>query len=284
MSTASNKTSGLGSQFKLNGTYTSVSTMPAFLQKTIKNYNGLVLIREKIIDNKRTIGSLWSRGKLLCFTVEDIPRDKKIKHLTAIPSSDDGNFQTANPGSYYIQLAPTTKDFIKKGYVKLNVKRWSKSGQEWKDGPTNVVPLVSTKMKTSELDGGSSETKNRDFGKFTGIRIHQGVSERSSSGCIIVSTSRKSDGTLKSDVECTKGLTRYIYNKKFFNKKSLVIFNLFDVPSDPPKKLLLGKIKNGATGDSLAKAKILFPEEVKKLKAAQSSKGPTNQPGRGRLI
>ena len=277
MSTASNKTSYLGPQYKLNGKYMKYSSFPAYVQKVVKNYRGLVLIRESIEDGKRTVGTLWSRGAILCFTVEDIPRDKKIKKLTAIPSTDDGNYQTGNPGSYYIQLAPTTKDFIKKGYVELPVKRWSKSSQEWKDGPTSVVPLVTTKLKSSTLYGSQVETTKKGFGNFTGIRIHQGTSEKSSEGCIIVSRTRNSNGTLKSDIECAKALTKFIFNKEYYNKKSLVILNLFDIPKDPPKSVLLGKIIDGEKGDSLAKAKILYPEEIKRIKQLQKTSKSSNQ-------
>tara|TARA_Y100000361_G_scaffold70920_1_gene62758 strand:- start:237 stop:1085 length:849 start_codon:yes stop_codon:yes gene_type:complete len=282
MAKASNKTSDLGPQYKLNGEYMSISSMPAYAQKVVKNYKGIVLIRESIYGGKRTLGTLWSRGKLLCFTVEDIPRDIKIMHKTSIPATDDGNFQTGNPGSYYIQLAYTGKDFIKEVQVSLPVKRWSNSSQEWKDGPQKVVPLVSTKMKSRTLAGRHLDTRKKGFDDFTGIFIHHGTNQNSSSGCIIVSRTRNPDGTIKMDRDCARAITKFLFNKKYYNKKALVILNIFDMPKDPPKSVLLGKVKSGETGDTLAKAKILYPEEVRKIKSGGG--GPTQRPGGGRLF
>ena len=179
------------------GDYVSSKNLPAFVQKAVKDYRGLVLVREKVVGN-RCWGTLWSKGKVLCFTVEDIPRDKKVYGVTAIPASDDASWEDSSikgdkvkvkPSSYYITLDSTSNKFIAKGYVKLNVEDYDEDDQKWVFKTKNVVPRVSTSLlrysKSSggyKLDayvkGSKTETAKKGFGQFGGIRIHQGTSER----------------------------------------------------------------------------------------------------------
>jgi hypothetical protein len=277
------------------GDYVSSKNLPAFVQKAVKDYRGLVLVREKVVGN-RCWGTLWSKGKVLCFTVEDIPRDKKVYGVTAIPASDDASWEDSSikgdkvkvkPSSYYITLDSTSNKFIAKGYVKLNVEDYDEDDQKWVFKTKNVVPRVSTSLlrysKSSggyKLDayvkGSKTETAKKGFGQFGGIRIHQGTSEKSSEGCIIVSRTRNSDGTLKSDLECAMKLTKFIYNKKYYNKKALVIFDAFKLPKDQDKKYLLGKVVDGDKGEALKKAKVLYPEEVAKIKKLQGTSKSSN--------
>ena len=282
------------------GTYVASKNLPLFVKKTVQKYRGLVLVREKVV-GERCWGTLWSRGKVLCFTVEDLPRDKKIYTKTAIPASDDASWADADikgekvklkPSAYYITLDSTSNDFIKKTYVELNVKDYDDG--KWVYVTKNVVPRLSTSLlrysKSSgeyKLDeyvkGSKTETAKKGFGQFGGIRIHQGTSERSSHGCIIVSRTRKSDGTLKMDEGCAKQLTKFIHKKGYYNKKAMVIFDAFKLPKDQSKKYLLGKVVDGDKGEALKKAKILYPEEVKKIemykKASKSSEKSTKDFG-----
>jgi hypothetical protein len=61
--------------------------------------------------------------------------------------------------------------------------------------------------------------------KFAGIRIHNGTSEGWSSGCIIYSSVRNKDGTLKNDINHNKALTQLIYNDKI---KLITVTNEWD--------------------------------------------------------
>jgi hypothetical protein len=79
-----------------------------------------------------TIGKLYRNGQYLCDTIEDVERDEKIMHQTAIP----------------------------KGIYKVIVNMSNRFKRK--------LPLL------------------LDVPGFTGIRIHNGVDETSSSGCIIV--------------------------------------------------------------------------------------------------
>lgn len=270
------------------GDYVSSKNLPSFVQQTVKKYRGLVLVREKVVGN-RCWGTLWSKGKVLCFTVEDIPRDKKVFGVTAIPASDDASWEDAaikgdkvkvKPSSYYLTLDSTSNPFIAKGYVKLNVEDYDDKTQKWVFKTKNVVPRVSTSLLrfskrkgVYKLDeyvvGDKTETAKKGFGQFGGVRIHQGTSEKSSEGCIIVSRTRNNDGTLKTDLGCAMQLTKFIYNKKYYNKKALVVFDAFKIPKDQSKKYLLGKVVDGDKGEALKKAKVLYPDEVKQIRQAQ---------------
>jgi hypothetical protein len=272
------------------GDYVSSKNLPSFIQQTVKKYRGLVLVREKVVGN-RCWGTLWSKGKVLCFTVEDIPRDKKVYGVTAIPASDDASWEDAvikgdkvnvKPSSYYITLDDTSNKTIAKGYVKLNIEDYDEDDQKWVVREKNVVPRVSTSLlRYSKSSGGyklgeyvkgdKTETAKKGFGQFGGIRIHQGTSEKSSEGCIIVSRTRNSDGTLKTDLGCAMQLTKFIYNEEYYNKKALVIFDAFKIPKDQSKKYLLGKVVDGDKGEALKKAKVLYPEEVKQIRQAQKA-------------
>ena len=273
------------------GSFVNSYELPEFVRATIKQYRGLVLVREKVVGN-RCWGTLWSRGKVLCFTVEDIPRDKKKDEITAIPASDDASWEDSrakgdtikvNPGAYYINLKSTSNNYIKESYVKLNVSAWDKEKQSWKQKNMNVVPIISTSLmrKSSstakkygneglviddELLSGKVEGVSKGFGNFDGVRIHHGTSEKSSEGCIIVSRTRKSDGTLVKDIGCAQQLTKYIHNMDYYKRKALVIFDAYKMKPPVIKKGLKGKIKNGLTGDSLKLAKVLYPDTVKKYK------------------
>ena len=275
------------------GDYVHSKNLPSFVMKAVREYRGLVLVREKVVGN-RCWGTLWSKGKVLCFTVEDIPRDKKVYGVTAIPASDDASWEDSSikgdkvkvkPSSYYITLDSTSNSFIARGYVKLNVEDYDEDDQKWVFKTKNVVPRVSTSLLRysrsaggykldAYVKGSKTETAKKGFGEFGGIRIHQGTSESSSEGCIIVSRTRNSNGTLKEDLGCAMQLTKFIYNKKYYNKKALVIFDAFKLPKDQSKKYLLGKVVDGDKGEALKKAKVLYPKEVANIKKAQKhSKG-----------
>ena len=90
--------------------YIQYNSFPTMVQNYIKNYNGLVLIREKIIDGRRTQGTLWYKLTPLGATVEDIPRDQKVYGQTAIPST--------------ISLSTNSKDSLSKGDYNLGFRNF----------------------------------------------------------------------------------------------------------------------------------------------------------------
>jgi len=189
----------------LEGDYIPLNYLNPISQNYIRKFEGLVLIRERIVDESRLTGTLWYKGEVVGFTVEDIPRLKKISKKTAVESSINFSPTSVLPpdkGSYYLTLDTTNINYIKKGYVKFP----NDSRKKFKS--PGVVPRVGTDPKGYNM---KSSSGNLDF---SGIRIHQGASERSSGGCLILSHHRKSDGTLETSIKINKALTKFIYNNK----------------------------------------------------------------------
>lgn len=203
------------SNIELVGEYISYDNLLPIAQKYVKNFDGLVIIREKelpINDRKRATGTLWYKNQLLGFTVEDITREKKIKSETAIPA----NLTFISPpskGYYNIVLDTTGNEYIKSNYVKFP----NDNRKKFRD------PGVLIRVGTSE--DAVTLYDNPDL-SFDGIRIHSGTSERSSAGCLIYSRQRNKDGTLKNDVEINQELIKYIY---FNNINKIVYIDYFDL-------------------------------------------------------
>jgi hypothetical protein len=259
MAIYTNKTTIIGGA--LNGSYEELSSLPTTIQKIINDFSGLVLIREKEIDGKRVLGTLWSGGEILCFAVEDITRNKKIDKKTSIPDTISSNttdlstlstINPANPGAYYITLDTTGNTYIAKSYVKF-------PGEPKPLSSPGVAPRIGTSKEGSVLEG-KEVNAPKGFGGFTGVRIHQGRSEVSSEGCIIVSRTRKHDGTLELDLECAKNITKFIYKNKYYNGKHLVVINAWEFPQDPSPSELKGMIINDSTGEAIKNAKIVYPD------------------------
>lgn len=275
---------------KMYGSYVKKNDLPLYTRACITEFDGLVLVRESIVGN-RTIGTLWHKNQVLAFTVEDIPRAKKIDEKTSIPASDDMSWKDSyekggqvfvDPDAYWLHLTRTGKDFIRESFVNLNVPYWDKKKQEWTRKDETVGPLLTTSRfrKSSstakennnaglvidkDILGSKSETSSKGFGKFDGIRIHQGTSEKSSHGCIIISGHRNSNGTLKTDIPICKALTKYIYRKRLYNKQAIVIQDAYkEIP--PFKGEVKGRINSSLTGDSLKYAKVYYPKTVAKYK------------------
>lgn len=172
-----------------------VDKLSSTTQETFKKYNQdntLILIRDGRIEaghplskpgsGGRTIGSLYYKGKLVAYTVEDIVRyDKKIQHQTAIPE-----------GEYYINLDTTGVEGLKKNYV--NLKGKGKYPANWPTTTTKGVFIRVGNDKPTAVN----VINYKNF-PFDGIRIHAGTDENSSSGCIIVAGSRDDKGVLISD-------------------------------------------------------------------------------------
>lgn len=219
MAVAANQNTLLGGT--LNGNYKDINELNSDVRSIVQNFDGLVLIRESTPGSKRTTGTLWYKGQVLLFTVEDIIRKTKIAAKTAIPDNikDPTKTETFGKGSYYVTLDITAVEGLKRNYVKFPDDKRSKFKNP------GVFPRVGTNTSATSL--------NFDGISFGGIRIHDGTSEQSSAGCIIVSRTRKSDGTLKYDLPASFALTRFIYNELGLKSKAytrIIIINEFELP------------------------------------------------------
>ena len=184
---------------KVTGAVRPISQMKPFTQQVLKQEKGLVLVREAATA-RRTIGSLYYNQKLIAVTVEDAIRAKKIYKQTAIPDT-----VSLKKVPYNMTLGPTGNKFIQKITVNFG------------DGKGNVAPRVGTDKSGVNLDGPG----NLDF---AGIRIHHGSSENSSAGCLIVSSTRNTDGTIKTDAAKAIEVVKIVKNN---NLKTIYVVNDF---------------------------------------------------------
>jgi len=164
----------------LNGKYKDKPTLSAGTQALINAGQSLVLVRESGTST-RTSGTMWYKGQVIGFTVEDAERTSKIDDQTCIAT-----------GKYNITLDGTGKDALQKYCVDI-------------PGKGKVFARVGTDASGVSIDGPG----NLDFG---GVRIHGGKSEGWSAGCIIFSDTKFSDGTLTTSVEANHNLTWLIHN------------------------------------------------------------------------
>lgn len=154
-------------------------------KKETESDKQLTLIREATSD-KGVKGTMYFNGKIVGLTLErpyNPPQDKKQgeKCITA--------------GTYKLSLDSTSKDFIKKHYVKF---------------PESDIPVYRTGV-APRINGVPSQT---------GIRIHGGGNMTHSLGCVLVSTKRKSNGyDIASEIAVTQYITKLINQKKIKNIK-----------------------------------------------------------------
>jgi hypothetical protein len=174
-----------------SGEYIPYDKLSTRTQGLLNMKNKLVVVRE-FSDAKRTGGTMWYNKKVLGFTVEDAVRTVKINDKTAIPN-----------GNYFIALDTTGNENLTRCYV-----AFPKDSRAKFKSP-GVFPRVGSTKDGVSLKG---------YGlSFAGIRIHNGTDENWSSGCIIYSSERLSDGKLKNDVNHCKVLTKLIYDDKIEN-------------------------------------------------------------------
>jgi hypothetical protein len=224
MALLTNFTTAIGGT--LNGSYKELKDIPSSLQGLINTFDGLVLIRETL-SSTRTTGTLWYKGQVLGFTVEDVVRKKKIDATTAIPDSSPGigTYDPLTAKSYNMTLDITGKESLKRCYVKFPQDKRAKFRSP------GVFPRVGTDQSAVwfSFDGLS----------FGGIRIHNGADSTWSEGCILFSRTRNSNGTLINDLAGAHLLTKWIYNNLGFslgkNTSQIIVINEFEFPEDPPK-------------------------------------------------
>jgi hypothetical protein len=222
----------------LSGAYKALNELPASIENVIRTYDGLVLIREET-NSKRTIGSIWYKGSLLGFTVEDPTTGKYVSGTASISA----NVRTPS-----------------NDYATLTAKSWKLTMDT--TGNSNLVRCY-VKFPND------SRTKFRSPGVFprlgdSGIRIHNGSDEAWSSGCVIFSRTRKSNGTLVNDVDGAKQLTKFIYNTFGFNKgkdsSKFLIIDAFKFPKETPRAEATGIVIDNNTGSPIQGATIQPPE------------------------
>ena len=107
----------------LEGDYIPLNDLNPISQNYVRKFDGLVLIREKIVDDKRLTGTLWYKGEVIGFTVEDIPRKLKIDKVTSIESNLNFSPDSTLPpdkGAYYLTLDTTGKEYKATAVQTLN--------------------------------------------------------------------------------------------------------------------------------------------------------------------
>lgn len=189
----------------LKGDYVPLDKLSGDTQNAIKGADDrtLILVREWFV-KARTSGTMWYKGEVLGFTVEDAvrPTGVKVDEETAIPQ-----------GTYNIGLDTTSNDKLFKYYVRFadspNARFRSPGVFARVGNPGNLGNL------TGPLKGDIS---------FQGIRIHGGRSETWSHSCIIYSATRLKNGTLDLDLQHNYNLTRLIYQAGI---SKIVVINEF---------------------------------------------------------
>ena len=166
----------------LKGSYKALNTLSAATQAKINAGQSLVVVREVSTPN-RVSGTMWYKGQVLGFTVEDAERTSKIDKQTCIP-----------PSRYNLVLRSTGNDLLKNHEVQI-------------PGLGKVFAAIGTDSAGVNLDGPG----NLDF---AGIRIHYGHSETFSAGCILFGPEKYPDGTILKDLQINIDLTWLIYNNK----------------------------------------------------------------------
>lgn len=255
----------------LNGDYKELVNITPTLQNVINGFDGLVLIREKLMTS-RTTGTLWYKGQVLGFTVEDLVRKSKIADKTSIPDTvrDPSNVETLTANPYYLTLGTTGNENLTRNYVKFpNDTRSSFRSP-------GVFPRVGT-------DATANSLKSDGF-SFGGIRIHNGSDENWSSGCIIFSRIRNANGTLKNDLEGSHFLTKWIYNHLGFaqgkSSSRIIIINEFEFPQDLPKTQTTGVIIDQTTNQPIQGTQIQIvnptPPPGTQIQIVNPTPTPTN--------
>jgi hypothetical protein len=173
--------------------------MKPFTQQVLREHKGLVLVREAAVP-RRTIGALYYNQKLIAVTVEDAIRKFKIPKETAVPDT-----LSLGKVPYNMTLGTTGNNWIQKITV------------DFGDGKGKVAPRVGTDKSAVNINGPG----NLDF---AGVRIHHGSSEKSSEGCLIVSSTRNKDGSVKTDAAKAQEVVKLVKNN---NIKTVYIVNDF---------------------------------------------------------
>lgn len=254
----------------LNGSFIPVSGLPQTIKDLILNSGKVVIVRETTTNTSvtskgapgggRTSGTMWYKGNVLGFTVEDAIREtKKIQDKTAIPDlvSDASKFNGI-PSTYYnIILSTTTRSFIQQSYYNGKGLRISSA----KD-PSGINIYESDVFVSQNFE---TSADNPVGVAFSGVFIHQGSDEGASSGCIIFSKTRNANKTLVLSAKDVQDLNKYFVNQNIVGNgklQQLVVLNLWEFPPSPLIVESTGIIINQSTNEPIKGATIKIQESL----------------------
>ena len=268
--------STLGS-FQLKGEYISLedvnidpktnesdgtTIIPNSVQKLIKRSDKLIIIREstlqigytKGIGAARTTGTMWYKGEVVGFTVEDKVRDIKTQDQTAIPDTIiTTDISSIPPSSYNLVLRSTTSTWINP--TSYNGKALAISSNS---DPTGINIFIDDINTTDRFDDNVGErfravpgTGERKPIAFDGVFLHHGGSELASSGCVIFGTQRYNNGKVSSSASEIKALNKWLQEQGIVGNSpkklnNLIILDLAKIPRDQSGILI--EIIDGETG------------------------------------
>jgi len=278
METYSKQTATIGGF--LSGGFIPLRELPQTIKDLILTSGKIVIVRETTSVNTtkgggRTSGTMWYKGNILGFTVEDAIRDKKIQDKTAIPDLiPDASKFDGLPSTYYnILLSPSTgNSFIKQSFYKGNGLRVSSAKDPTGNNIYESDVFVPQNFETS--------ADNPNGVAFSGVFIHHGSSEGASSGCIIFSKTRNPDKTIIQSPTDVQDLNRYLITQNIVGKgklQQLVIINLWEFPSPPPIVESTGVIVSQSTNEPIKGATIKIQEPLPKLSPLSPTIIPTSK-------
>lgn len=243
----------------LNGKYIPFDSLPESVKILVSNPKYVVLVREtttlQTSGGGRTSGTIWYNKQPLGFTVEDAIRDKKIQDKTAIPDTiqDASKFDGIPSNVYNIILSSSTgNNYIKKSFYNGTGMRVSSKSD------TSGGTIYETDVFTSDAFASGRVA-------FTGVFIHQGGSENASSGCIIFSKTKKSDGTIVSDVAAVQGLNKYLQSIGLIGRgkfQQFAIINLWELPEPSTIIDSTGIIINGENNQPINAFQFELLEDI----------------------
>tara|TARA_R110002126_G_scaffold15034_6_gene62093 strand:- start:7747 stop:8874 length:1128 start_codon:yes stop_codon:yes gene_type:complete len=277
--------STLGS-FQLKGKYISLedvnidpitnesdgtTIIPNSVQKLIKRSDKLIIIREstlqigyaKDIGAARTTGTMWYKGEVVGFTVEDKVRDIKTQDQTAIPDTIiTTDISSIPPSSYNLVLRSTTSTWINP--TSYNGKALAISSNS---DPTGINIFIDDINTTDKFDDSVGErfrtvpgTGERKPIAFDGVFLHHGGSELASSGCVIFGTQRYNNGKVSSSASEIKALNKWLQEQGIVGNSpkklnNLIILDLAKIPRD--KSGILMEIIDGETGRPIPGTEVI---------------------------
>jgi len=254
----------------LNGSFLPVSGLPQTIKDLILTSGKVVIVRETTTNTSttskgssgggRTSGTMWYKGNVLGFTVEDaIKETKKVQDKTAIPDLiPDASKFNGIPSTYYnIIQSPSGKKFIQQTHVNGKGLRVSSA----KD-PSGQYIYESDVFLTQNFE---TSPDNPVGVAFSGVFIHHGSDEGASSGCIIFSKTRNANKTVVQNAQDVIDLHRYFINQNIVGKgklQQLVVLNLWEFPTPPPIVESTGTIINQSTNEPIKGATVKIQEPL----------------------
>jgi len=245
--TAINLPSPIGGN--LNGKYIAFDSLPESIKILISNPKYFVLVRESTNTTTskggRTSGTVWYNKQVLGFVVEDAIRDKKIQDKTAISDTIENasKFNGIPSKVYNVILSGTTSNkFIPGSFYNGKGLRVS-----------SISDPSGYNIYEQDVFTPSSFVPNTNL-DFSGVWIHHGSSEGSSSGCIIFSRTKNNDNTVIQDGKAVADLNKYLQSVKLVGPgilQTFAIINLWDFPVPPPVTKTVGTVINSETNEPI---------------------------------